>query len=161
MPGETPTSGHGIFGQEGDSLASIAATAMDWAETVFKTRRYRLVIVEAPIPPQALGGLTNWNTSQSLITLPWLILGCAYRQGLFGLEMVPVSSARKTMLGKNSLKSDQAKRAVRDECQRRGWVPAQGKISLDQTDALAIWNHGCNLIDPLHALKARGLRVKA
>jgi hypothetical protein len=158
-PGEAPISGHGEFGPKGACLESIAAKAMEWADKRFSENRYRLIIVESPIPPNKLRGSTNWNTSQTLITLPWLILGCAYRAGQFDLKMVSVAEARKTLIGKCSLESDVAKRAVRDECRRRGWVPEKGKVSLDQTDALAIWNHGCSLIDPLHALRSRGLRV--
>jgi hypothetical protein len=160
VPGEIPTSGHGSFGPEGATHEAIFAKAMEWADQMFSARRYRLIIAESPIPPSKMYGLTNWSTSKVLITLPGIVLGSAYRTGQFDLRQVSVAEARKTLLGKTSLKGDAAKRAVRDECRRRGWVPAVGKISLDQTDALAIWHHGCALIDPVNALRSRGLKVK-
>lgn len=61
-------------------------------------------------------------------------------------DLVEPSKIRKHFIGAGGLKRADAKSAVIEKCQWRGWTPAND----DEADALALWDYQCALLDPNH-----------
>lgn len=117
----------------GANHAARFYAAMVLAQTLIRQHRPDLVAIETPVVAGVKG-----SADRILMTagLRAAVLGVCHRHMVRWCD-VNVLSVRKHFIGTAKLKRAEAKRAVVDECRRRGW-PVRGD---DEADAAAIWDY--------------------
>lgn len=149
-PGEKPGSGHGRFATEGTSHEAIFWEALKWATARFQLTRYRLILIEAPLPSSFMQKRkrTNIDTTTVLFGLPAVVGAVAYGLGQFNVKKAKPSDVRAFFIRRSNLPSEEAKRAVMEKCRTLGWIDPSRKANDNQTDALALWAYGCHCLEP-------------
>ena len=139
--GETPRFMTVRFTREGEAASidgcwEASARVIQWAADFTKVEQIDHVVIEAPIPEQALGHSTNaWSTM-----LKMFIIGTM--GGALKCRGIPVTDAnigavRVHVLGRGNgrLKKELAKPAVMRVCRALGWTPKNN----DESDAGALF----------------------
>lgn len=148
LPGEKPRAGHGRFATEGASHEAIFWDALKWATARFQLTRYRLILIEAPLPSSFARGRTNIDTTTVLFGLPAVIGAVAFGLGQFNVKKAKPLDVRAYFLGRRSPSGKDGKRAVIDRCRDLGWIDPWTKPNDNMTDALALWAYGCACLEP-------------
>jgi hypothetical protein len=152
-PGEVPTSGYFRFAPAGASQEAIGWRAIEWARRRFdpnhpEGKRYRLILVEEPLPSTFARGKTNKQTGNLLIGLAFQFGSMAYGFGQFNYRVAAPRDVRQFFIGNGRLKGLLAKAKVAIKCRELGWVHPTRPVPHDQTDALALWAYGCECLQP-------------
>lgn len=148
LPGQRPHSGHGRFASPNASHEAIFWDALKWATARFQLARYRLILIEAPLPSSFARGRTNVNTTTVLFGLPAVIGAVAHGLGQYNVKKATPDDVRAFFLGQRRLKGPEAKKRVIQKCRDLGWIDPRAKASSDQCDALALWAYGCECLAP-------------
>jgi len=105
------------------------------------------------LPPAAMINQTSRAVRDRLAGLHGVIRAAARRRGIGEISDVGVGDVRQHFIGTRSLKRDEAKKAVIDQCLLLDW-----RINNDnEADACAIWSFAVSLIDPKQALRVSPL----
>lgn len=154
VPGSTPELWTEFFGGEGAACEDVYERATFWLADFLKTRSPALFVIEAPVPPSAIKGFTNHDTTMITIGLYGIMVGIA-RCKRIPCRAVKISTWRKHFLGagNGNLKTEQAKRAALRQCRLLGWTPPDHNAA----EAGGIWDWGgAQLRQP--ALLGEGLK---
>lgn len=148
-PDATPRNGSIRFAREGASQAAVWAGCYSWLiDFVAVNPEIKLVVFEAPMNPGHMQGKTNITTLRTLIGLAAIVEAALYGKG-FDIREARVSDVRAFFLGTTRIKSAEAKAATFARCVQLGFKP----VSLDASDALALWCYQTSIISPEHGVK--------
>ena len=159
-PGETPRLSSLPFRKDHDGILSADRRALKWIAMRLSVERDLTMVrvaIEAPmqhVPP----GQGNIKTTLQLYSLVMTVGAFAEERGCM-VAIHPPTTIRKHFIQAGNLKSDDAKRAVRQRCLDLGWEPE----NFDQSDAAALWWFACrewapreaHIVDPTF-LRAKG-----
>lgn len=154
FPNETPHSGSVRFGTPQHSEAEVGAKAMIWLnKDMPEIVGYipDLVAIEAAWEGN---GDRSAHTSTVLLGLQFLIQSVSFLKTRRVPMLVNVATARKSLTGRGTYSTGEAKPAVQAECLRRGWLSAEN-MQADRADALAVWCHVAAMQDPELIFKRR------
>jgi hypothetical protein len=140
-----PLSGHGVFGEAGNH-PEIFAGAMHWVKRFTSEHPVDAVVIEA-LNAHKMAGMTRKETIYVLAGIVGALQGAFHCCHVFRQATVDCQDIRQFFIGVRNLKTDPAKKAVKDRCIALGYVEPAVK-SLDQTDAIAVWAWGANHYDP-------------
>ena len=142
----------GISGKSQDGNAVFAAS-LKWITETLANNPPDMVIMESLLPPAAMLNQTSRAVRDRLAGLHGVIRAAARRRGIGEISDVGVGDVRQHFIGTRSLKRDEAKKAVIDQCLLLDW-----RINNDnEADACAIWSFAVSLIDPKQALRVSPL----
>jgi hypothetical protein len=143
-PGGTPVFGHIRFGKPGAERAAMYRDFRNWMHVKWNERGHQpsLIVYESPAVPSFMGKKTNINTTRFLMGLAEHLEEWAYNR--IELHEATTSQVRCHFIGQN-FKASVAKPYTLERCHELGWMAA----THDESDALALWNYQCCLIDPL------------
>src|SRR5579871_1005186 len=108
--------------------------------------RPKLLVMEAPLPPQAQ---TNMTSARVLFGLAWQVEQIAYDHGLYNVREATVQNVRSFFVGHGRLKSETAEIVIKRKCKELGWHPQDHNAA----DALALWHYQCAIVAPGLELK--------
>jgi hypothetical protein len=156
-PGALPIFGHIRFGKPGDPHGQTLRAFRTWLEDNWGSSKARmrpaLIVYESPAVPAFMGKKTNINTTRLLMGFAEHTEEWCYNR--FELHEATTSQVRCHFIGNNP-KSHIAKPQVYDRCHDLGWMCA----THDESDACALWNYQCSLIDPMEGIKTSPLFKK-
>lgn len=137
-PGERPQLWTENFGGEDTAWEGVYANATFWLADFLRTRSPALFIIEQPVPPSAVRGVTNHATTMITIGLYGVFTGLV---GCKKIRLTPVRIGmwRKHFLGVGNLKTEEAKRAALRRCRQLGWEAPDHNAA----EAGGIWEWGC------------------
>ena len=154
LPGDKPLSGVQQIGKPDATEDEVWRNGMVWLSQQMAALNPDEVAIEAAILSSG-GGFTN-PQSQALLLGLQAVMRTVVKARLPGRAvMVASSSARKTLTGRGTYPSGEAKDAVQGECLRRGWLDAD-TLQADRADALAVWCHQAALQVPELKFKSKG-----
>lgn len=160
--GEKPCSGSRHFAKGGGaSQGAIFCGAMRWLTETIMTERPDVLAIEKPTNPEHTKGFSNIHNVEVSFGLRAMLMGTAYLHGVFKFEEPTVGQIRSHFIGRN-IKGDEGKQAVWRKCLAIRWIAADDDdLSLDRTDALAVWSYAETLIAPKFAQPVDDLFIKA
>jgi hypothetical protein len=148
--GEQPTFGSIRFGRSSTDDNVIFGAALDWTSRFLEPQpRPDLIVLEALLPPAAMGGRTTSAVRDRLAGLHGVIRAVASLRGVKKIEAHAVGDIRSHFIHDRKAKRDVAKRETMRRCLQLGWNPLDDNAG----DALATWSYACSLIDPCLALR--------
>lgn len=150
-----PTCGSVNFaGTKGDaSDNAIFGNALRIVWHLLDEPQPQIIFLEAMLPPAAMRGRTSRAVRDRLAGLHGIVRACAFRRGIYRVELASVGDVRAHFIGDRKLARYPAKQEVTRTCQRLGW-PVKDD---NQADAAALWSFACGLIDPASALRVSPL----
>jgi Holliday junction resolvasome RuvABC endonuclease subunit len=138
-PDAQPVSGVEVLYREGWSDDRVFARGIVWLTQLMTVMRPEIVAIEAPIKSSG-GGHTNPASQGMLLGLQGALRGVVYAKLGREADLIDVRTARKTVTGRGTYASGEAKRAVQVEIARRGWLSIED-MQADRADALCLWGH--------------------
>jgi hypothetical protein len=148
--GERPTFGSIRFGKSSSDDNVIFGAALDWCSRLLEPQpRPDILVLEALLPPAAMGGRTTSAVRDRLAGLHGVVRAVASLRGIARIEDYAVGSVRQHFIGNRKAKREVAKRETMRRCLQLGW----NSLDDNAADALATWSYACSLIDPRLALK--------
>jgi hypothetical protein len=152
-PGGEPIFGHIRFSKPGTPRAKTLRVFRDWMDQWWsKGTEYRpsLIVYESPVVSSFFKGKTKQDTTRLLVGLAEHLEEWAHEK--VELREATASQVRCHFIGQN-VKAKIAKPQVLDRCRDLGWMCE----NTDESDACALWNYQCSLIDPMEGIKTSPL----
>lgn len=142
VPGEKPEYGTHSLAPDGSEPMAVFGGMIDFLGRRLQSKRYQMVIYEAPLDPRHMGRKTNLATARMLLGLPAVVEGVAYQMGMFNLREASVDDVRRTVLGIRPKKAE-AKIEVMRHLRFLGYEPQDDNAG----DALALWLYAASIVD--------------
>lgn len=139
-PGKDPIHGSVSLRSGAEHPGTKGCLLGDWIGPILTVHKPWRVVIEAPLMMMPKSG-GNAATMEHLIGLPYLVKVICCRRDI---PVYPVASStvRKFFLGNG--RPENPKKAVMDECRRRGWEPSDD----NDADSCAVWDYACGLYFP-------------
>lgn len=137
LPSEVPIGGVESFGDADATPDEVFLRGGNWIGRQIVTLNPAEVALEAAIVTSG-GGFTNPQTNELLIGLQSVFRFIVKAKLPGRAHLIASSTARKTMTGRGTYATGEAKPAVQAECLRRGWLTLE-TMEENRADALAVW----------------------
>lgn len=171
VPGQDPISGSRHFTIDGRppkadmgiNHARVFANTQRAMELFYEEYRPTHIAYEAPLDPMAMKGQSNADTFGILWGIPSNVQGTFYRLGIYRFLITRVDTIRKHFLDTKRTTGKEDKQKVYDKCKALGWIDPRNEpdISLDRTDALAVWSFAEHYYSPKLATHIDRISVMA
>ncbi len=171
VPGQDPISGSRFFTQSGKAPpadreinhARVFANAQRAMELFYEEYRPTHIAYEAPLDPMSMKGKSNADTFGLLWGIPANMQGCFYRLGIHRFLITRVDTIRKHFLDTKRTTGKEDKQKVFQKCRALGWIDTRNEpdVSLDRTDALAVWSFAEHYYSPRLAIHIDRISVMA
>lgn len=133
-PGEVPRLQTIDFRGDGE-LPGLYGRAVTWMATQLRDEPPDLVVIERVVPPSGARGFTNHDTTMISIGMFGILCGIIHCKSI-RLELAPISTWRKSFLGKGNYPGTIAKQMAVDRCKLLGWNPPDHNAA----EAGGIWH---------------------
>jgi hypothetical protein len=118
-----------------DDLTGLYGRATLWMATKLRDDPPDLVVIEQPVPPSGAWGHTNHQTSMITIGMFGIFCGIVHCKSI-RLEIAPISTWRKSFLGRGNHPGVIAKQMCLDRCKLLGW----DAIDHNAAESAGIWS---------------------
>ncbi len=162
VAGQIPRSGSRLFAKgAGASHGAVFAGALTFIAEMVKSESPDIIVIEKPLNPEFTKGFSSISNVEVSFGIAACIEGMAYVSRIFKFEQPTVGQIRSHFIGKN-IRGDEGKQAVWRKCVAMGWMSAaDDDISLDRSDALAVWSYAEHAYAPKLAQPVDDLFLKA
>ena len=121
--------------------ASMAKLFSDWRiylrDFLSLNPDIKLVVCEAPVPPNFMRGETSFKAIRRLVGLCAVTEELLFTLGKYDVREARVSDVRSHFIGSNRHKREEAKALTMRRCRQLGWNPPDDNAG----DALAVWDY--------------------
>jgi hypothetical protein len=143
-PGSTPFAGSGRFAVDGAGHAAIGGDQITWLADYYAVTNPAAIFIERPGLHSVKKGKSSYDVIFRLFGLCFQAASVANLRGIYDVRFVEASDVRKHFIGDGNCPGDRAKFLVQERCRELGWAFKNP----DEADALAIWDYGCEQIQP-------------
>lgn len=139
LPTDVPIGGVESFGDTDDTPDEVFLRGGTWLGRQIIGLSPAIIALESAIVSSG-GGFTNPQTNELLIGLQSVFRFVVKAKRPGRAHLIAASTARKTMTGRGTYATGEAKLAVQAECLRRGWLTLE-TLEENRADSLAVWCH--------------------